>query len=163
MANEYRESVREMLKEGGWTFGKILWYGSLALILVGAVGWFITMLAKPAALVNKVTDPDRIIQNYEWFEESYNDALALDEKIKTTQSQIDSQFSGMPTDRNEWSRSNQEEFNRLNSVVVGMRSQRESIVADYNARSKMITRQLWKNPALPYQIDVEDDQIKETW
>lgn len=159
----YRDEVRNDTRDGSWTFWHILPRAILAILALIAIGYLLTWLFRPAAIVTRVTQPDRMIQNYEWFEETYNDAKALDQKIKATQAQIDSQFSGLPEDRNDWSRENTTEFNRLNAVLVGLRSQRESIVADYNARSKLVTRNLWKGQDLPYQLQVVDDLTMEVW
>jgi len=138
----------------------LIWLFFLFVVIL-SVGWFIfTMLSRPAALVDRVTDPDRIIANYEWFEEAYNDCLALDAKIATTAQQIESQFKDLPKDRSGWSRQDRDAWNQWQTTLNGQRSQRQNIVAEYNAKSKLITRQLWKSPNLPYQLEIIDDETR---
>jgi hypothetical protein len=158
--NEYRSEARVVLREGFWTGTKIIWLVFLLIFLASGLGFAYRLLSRPAALVDRVTDPDRIISNYEWFEEAYNDCLALDAKIATTVKQIDSQFQGLPADRSEWSRQDRDAYAQWNTTLNGQRSQRQNIVAEYNAKSRMITRQLWKASHLPYQLEIVDEQTK---
>ncbi len=154
------DGTREGLGWAWWTGPKVLLLVFTLVLLGSALGFAGRMLSRPAALVDRVTDPDRIIGNYEWFEEAYNDCLALDAKIATTQKQIATQFEGLPQDRTSWSRQDRDAWNQWQVTLNGQRSQRESIVGEYNAKSKMITRQLWKSPNLPYQLTIVDDQTK---
>lgn len=154
----YRNEVREETREGMWTFWHLLPRGLLVLVVLGTLGYGLTLLFRPAQLATRVTDPDRIISNYEWFEEAYNDCLALDSKISSTRQQIVSQFEGLPKDRTQWSRQDRDAWNQWQVTLNGQRSQRQNIVGEYNAKSKMITRQLWKSPTLPYQLAIVDDQ-----
>ncbi len=160
--NDYRDSIRSTTKEAQWTVGHLWWRILLLIILLSAVGWGITIISRPAQVIERVTDPDRIIQNYEWFEATYNDALAIDRQILTAKQTVsDFEISAGP--RSDWKRTDTIEHGRLNSVLQGLRYQRDNIVSDYNARSKQITRNLFKGSELPYQLDVTDGQIMEVW
>lgn len=152
------KDTRYGLGWGWWSGPRIIWLVFVLVLLALALGFAGRMLSRPAAIVDRVTDPDRVIANYEWFEEAYNDCLALDAKIATTAKQIDSQFEGLPDDRTEWSRQDRDAYAQWNTTLNGQRSQRQNIVAEYNAKSKLITRSLWKSPNLPYQLAIVDDQ-----
>lgn len=158
--SSYRNEFRGAVREGWWTGNRIIWLIFLLVLFGGALGFIGRMLSRPAAIIDRVTQPDRVIQNYEWFEEAYNDCLALDNRIATTLKQIDSQFEGLPADRTQWSRQDRDAYNQWQITLNGQRSQRENIVAEYNTKSKLITRNLWKAPHLPYQLEVVDDQTK---
>lgn len=162
MSSDYRDEVKAAVRESKWTFWRIFWPFLLLFIVVGIMGWAITMLSRPGQVIKKVTEPDRIIQNYEWFEATYNDALAIDRQIKTAQQSV-VDFEASAGDRANWKRADTIEHSRLNSVLQGLRYQRDNIVSDYNARSNQLTRNLFKGSELPYQLDVTDGQITEVW
>lgn len=158
--SNYRNEAGEVLRDSWWTGARVIWLIFILVLLGSALGFVGRMLSRPAAIVDKVTQPDRVIQTYEWFEEAYNDCLALDQKIETTTKQIETQFEGLPQDRTKWSRQDRDAYSQWQTTLNGQRSQRQNIVADYNAQSRMVTRQLWKNPDLPYQLEIVDDQTK---
>ena len=162
MNEQYRNEVRSATKEVQWTLGYIVWRLILVVVILSALGWALTILTRPAQVVERVTDPDRIIQNYEWFEETYNDVQALDRQITNAQSQVSAFGEGLGP-RDGWTRTDREEYNRLNTVVLGLRNQRDGVIADYNARSNQITRNLWKGGTLPYQLKLVDDKTTEVW
>jgi hypothetical protein len=160
--NDYRDSVRHSTKEIQWTFRYLWWRILLLMMIFSAIGFGITLLSRPAQIIEKVTEPDRIIQNYEWFENTYNDALAIDRQIKTAkQTVID--FESSAGSRSEWGRTETNEHSRLNSVLQGLRYQRDNIISDYNARSNQVTRKLFKGSNLPYQLETTEDRITEVW
>lgn len=162
MSPEYRNEVKDAVREGKWTFWRIFWPFLLLLVAIGVTVWAITMLSRPGQVIEKITEPDKIIQNYEWFEAAYNDALAIDRQIKTSkQTVVD--FEKSAGLRSDWKRADTTEHSRLNSVLQGLRYQRDNIISDYNARSNQLTRNLFKGSELPYQLDMTDDQIMEVW
>lgn len=158
--SSYRNEARGVIRETYWIGTRIILLLFVLGLLGSGLGFLGRMLSRPAAIVDSVTDPDRIINNYEWYEEAYNDALALDAKIANTVKQISTQFEGLPQDRTKWSRQDRDAWNQWQTTLNGQRSQRENIVAEYNAKSKLITRNLWKAPHLPYQLEVVDDVTK---
>lgn len=162
MSNEYRKEVNMLTKESWWTFWKVLLFIVPILLILSILIWVLGLLSRPAQIIDRVTQPDRIIQNYEWFEETYNDTGALDSQISNAQLQVDSFSDGLGS-RDTWSRDDRIEFNRLNAIVLGLRNQRDSVVAQYNARSNQITRNLFKGSSLPYQLKVVGDSTMEVW
>lgn len=158
----YRDEFKQARRETVWTFWRVLPLGVMAFVAIGSISFVLSMLSRPAQVVTRVTDPDRIIQNYEWFEETYNDALALDRQIGNAQSQV-SGFIESAGERSDWSREDKTEHSRLNSIVLGLRNQREGVVAEYNAKSNLLTRNLFKGSELPYQLRVQEDTTVEVW
>lgn len=86
-------------------------------------------LAKNAVdVVRKTTDADHVISNYEWFYDQYDALKAQEANIRAT--------------------------SKDDSIRAGMIMVYNNNVAEYNARSRQITRNLWKaKDDLPYQID----------
>ncbi|QIG73995.1 hypothetical protein PP935_gp220 [Rhizobium phage RHph_N34] len=106
----------------------------------------------PVAVVSKTFDSDNIIYNYEWFKRQYNDIIAFNQKIDIAQSQI-SRFEESAGPRTNWTFEDKQEANRLNSVVLGLRNQRETMIAEYNAKSSMVNRSIFKTGDLPETIN----------
>jgi hypothetical protein len=119
----------------------------LGLLLAGG-----TMLLKivltPLSIVEKTLDANNVIYNYEWFKRQYNDVIAFDQKIDLAQRQI-TKFEDSAGPRTNWTFEDKQEANRLNSVVLGLQTQRESMIAEYNAKSSMVNRSIFKTGDLP--------------
>jgi len=109
-----------------WT-RRIIGIGIVLLVYV-AVSFFagIWPFSSAVGVARRVTDPDRIIQNYEWFYDQYH-------AIEAQRRNIEALPEGS-TDR------------------VGTQMVLNNMIAEYNAKSREITRNLWKADDLPYQI-----------
>jgi hypothetical protein len=79
-----------------------------------------------AGVARKVTEPTAIIQNYEWFYDQYH--------------AIEAQ------------RRNVAELPEGSADRIGTQMVLNNMIAEYNAKSREITRNLWKADDLPYQI-----------
>jgi hypothetical protein len=77
-------------------------------------------------VVKRVTDPDRIIQNYEYFYDQYHAIEAQRRNI-----------AALP----------EGSVDRVGTQMV-----LNNMIAEYNAKSREITRNRWKANDLPYQI-----------
>lgn len=77
-------------------------------------------------VVSRVTSPNAIIQNYEWFYDQYHAIEAQRRNIHV--------LPEGSADR------------------IGTQMVLNNMIAEYNARSREITRSLWKADDLPYQI-----------
>lgn len=111
------------------------WFKVLTVLAVFIAAWLILGLvfsfwpfSSAAGVVTKVTDPNAIIGNYQWFYDQYNAIQAQKANIAAT-----------PQDAPE----------RRGMILVLNNS-----IAEYNSRSKQITRNLWKAQDLPYQIEL---------
>ena len=136
--------------------------GKIALGIIGAVigviiltylGTVIGLIILPARVINKAATPEKVIFNYEYFHQTYQDILATAVKIKTA--------------HNAMNMSNLTEEQRSTYVTnyIGTQNYIQSLAAEYNARSRMLTRKLFKDRQLPYQIEIRvvggDVKIKE--
>jgi hypothetical protein len=77
-------------------------------------------------VAKRITEPTAIIQNYEWFYDQYH-------AIEAQRRNVSVMLEGS-TDR------------------VGTQIVLNNMIAEYNARSREITRNFWKADDLPYQI-----------
>lgn len=94
---------------------------------------------------------DNAIYNYEWFKKQYESIHATEKQIDNTMIHLD-EFKELFGNVSTWDWSTKQEYNRLSSTLLGQKNHYESIVADYNARSKMANRNIFKDK-LPYAID----------
>ena len=101
---------------------------------------------------DKVLNVDNAIYNYEWFKQQKEDVDALGKKVQTAQLQADS-FRVSAGDRKDWTFEDKNEDARLQSIVTGLTNQLTQAVADYNARAKMATRNIFQDGVLPSYID----------
>jgi len=83
-------------------------------------------------ITEKVVNSNSIIQNYEWFYDQYNAIQAQRANI-----------SSMKSDATE---------------KPGMTMVLNNAIAEYNSRSRQITRNLWKASDLPYQIKLGENE-----
>lgn len=83
-------------------------------------------------ITKKITDPNAIIQNYEWYYDQYNAIQAQKANI-----------AAMPKDASE---------------LAGMTMVLNNAIAEYNSRSRQVTRNLWKASDLPYQIEIGEEK-----
>ncbi len=109
------------------------WYAALSIIAVLVVIYVITALvgglwpfSSVVGVVQKVTNSTYIIQNYEWFYDMQAQIKATRNKAKIA--------------------AGKDEESGIKMVLEGM-------IGEYNARSRMTTRTLWKASDLPYQIE----------
>lgn len=132
----------------------ILWFIGLSM-LVGGIYWVVDLVTTPAQtakdIVKKTLNADNVLQNYEWFKQQYNDYIAINKKIAEADSAV-SRFTKDAGARSGWTFEDKGEYSRLTSIADGLKYQREDIVSKYNARSKMLNRELFKTNDLPAEL-----------
>ncbi|MDD5358217.1 MAG: hypothetical protein PHX80_03670 [Candidatus Nanoarchaeia archaeon] len=117
----------------------------IAVYIAVALFWSIWPFSSAARVVQKVTSAEAIISNYEYFYDMKNQIDATANKVKIAEKAMDSaKGTEKESDR-------QTEYYGIQMVLQGM-------VAEYNSKSKQITRNLWKAKDLPYQISMEVDK-----
>ena len=127
---------------------------SLALVLIFVLGVVSRLVLFPLRTAHKVidsaegvvdrtVDPDNVIYNYEWFKRTHQDVLAFDDQIKMAQESLD-RFVAEAGPRKNWKMWDAIERDRLASVVFGLKNQRRSVVAEYNAKAKMVNRTIFR-------------------
>ena len=114
-----------------------------ATVALAALGFISNPMRQAARVVNKTIDADNMIYNYEWFKQQHQDIQAAESKITIASEAVDS-FAESAGPRKEWHFQDREEHSRLSAVLQGLRSQRSSLIADYNARSRMANRSIFK-------------------
>lgn len=101
---------------------------------------------------DKVLNADNAIYNYEWFKQQKEDIDAMGNKYENaSQTLVD--FMDVAGERSIWTFEDKTEYSRLNAVKLGIKNQLEQAIADYNARSKMATRNIFADGVLPSYID----------
>ena len=102
-------------------------------------------------IIDKTYDADNAIYNYEWFKQRYEDIQATETKISNTKKNME-EYRDLYGDASEWDWQTKQGYNSLNTVYLGQQNYYEEIVADYNARSKMANREIFKEK-LPLHVD----------
>ena len=153
--------MSELTKIGWWSFKKILGIIILivVLVIVGRIVLFPLFVVSKvidagAGIVTRTLDPDNIIYNYEWFKLKYEEYLATENKIKNAQFTL-ALFKTDAGPRDKWSFEDKNESSRLNSIVLGLKNYIEDVVAEYNAKSRMVNRSIFKagDKVLPERIE----------
>lgn len=142
-----RRPIRTILSLG---FSAI---GIVALLGMGscAIGMVANPFHQAARIVNKTIDADNVIANYEWFKRQVQDVNAIDVKVTTAEQAILT-FSQSAGPRESWKFDDRQEWSRLNAVLQGLRGQRTQMVAEYNARTSMANRDLFRTSDLPAEL-----------
>jgi CRISPR/Cas system CMR-associated protein Cmr5 small subunit len=111
-------------------------YWIIGLSLLGStIGFFLTK-AKEATHINDA------VQNYEQFQEIYNTCVKLNTDLCN--------YKDLPENDVMF-----EQFSKAQRILA-IKTQLNRWVEDYNAKSKMWGRSLWKSNALPYQLSTQD-------
>jgi hypothetical protein len=130
-ANKYDAEVRDEVR-----FSKklVLWViGLLAVISIGS--WMLTKSVQIA---------DNALLNYEQFQEIYNTCDKINTDLGTIRAvdEKDRMFDS---------------FSKQ-AMLANKKQQLARWVEEYNAKSKMWNRSLWKSNSLPYQLNVNQFQ-----
>lgn len=112
---------------------------------------FLTQVDSAHDIIDKTYDAQNAIYNYEWFKTQY-------EKIQATENQIDNtamlkdEFKETYGETSTWDYTTKQDYSRLQTTLLGQKNHYENIVAEYNARSKMANRNIFKGK-LPFSVD----------
>lgn len=161
---EAQEERRETRKNIG-TVGKIILVSIVAVVVLSVAGIILRAVLLPVHMANKTVDTaygvvdkvmnaDNALSNYEWFKQQYEDYKAIQAKLKKADASI-TKFEESAGDRDKWTFEDKNEHSRLTTISDGIRYQMEDIKAQYNAKSKMLSRNLFKDKNLPYQLGEE--------
>jgi hypothetical protein len=127
--------------------------GIAIIILIGLLGFVGNMLFRPMQVIEKVTEPDRIIYTYEWF---FNAKASIDSYV--SQIKVASQsVQNFINEKHEDTYSNGIELARLREIERGLQNQLYSTVNQYNANAKNLSRTYFKDWRLPKSIEVNPD------
>jgi len=151
------KSWEKASEKGPWSITiKVLVFVVTLTVILGVLGFVMNPFRQAARIVNKTMDADNVITNYEWFKQRHEDIGAIDSKIKSSDTVV-SQFKTDAGERADWHREDREEHARLSSVLLGLMQQRADLAAEYNARSRMVNRNIFKagDVKLPESIPVD--------
>lgn len=145
---------KDFFKVGAWL--------TAIFLVVSLIGFGMKTVLFPAHVANKTVDTayqitdktlnaDNVIYNYEWFKRQYNDYLAINNKVKNAEITV-KEFNDSAGPRDKWTFEDKTESARLQSIVTGLKQQRQDIVSEYNAKSQMANRSIFKTGDLPEQL-----------
>lgn len=133
----------------------------LLIALVGG-GWVLKAVLLPAKtvttqidsagnIIESVYDADNAIYNYEWFKTQYEDIQATERIISNTKVEMDA-YKELYGNASTWDWQTKQDYNSMSGKYLGQQNYYESLVAEYNARSKMANREIFKDK-LPLHVD----------
>lgn len=102
-------------------------------------------------IIEKTYDADNAIYNYEWFKQRHEDIKATEIQISNTKQSMED-YRDLYGNASEWDWQKTQDYNSLNKVYLGQQNYYEGIVADYNARSNMANREIFKDK-LPLHVE----------
>ena len=123
-------------------------------VVVAVTGGAWLLITKPLSILSDTLDRDNVKYNYEWFKQRHEDIDAIDVKIRLAVTDVN-QFKEDAGPRKGWKREDRIESSRLRAVSTGLQQQRADLAADYNARSRMVNRAIFKGNDTPERISVE--------
>lgn len=145
-ANDIEANPGRFIKRG------LFWLVGI-LIVLSVVGFVVnTVITQPAKVIEKTMDADNVIQNYEWFKQTADDYTATLTKIDNAEAALKN-FEESARPRDKWTFEDKNEWARLNTNITGLKSFANDLVAQYNARSKMLNRKLFKGTDVPYRLE----------
>lgn len=109
----------------------IKWFFAI-IILISITGWLLTRTVKVV---------DNGIIHYEEFQELYNTCSKLNTDLCNMKDMPEGDVSFAQFSKAQ----------RINTIKTNL----NRWVEDYNAKSKMFNRRIWKSSALPYELSVE--------
>lgn len=129
--------------------------GFLGLLVLGAVGTAFNLITIPwlkfnrqietnREIINKTYNADNALYNYHWFQERSQAIVALQGKIKNADEALAS-FELLAGARDKWTFEDKTEDSRLRIVALGLKSQYEDLVHEYNARASEVDRAIFKD------------------
>lgn len=108
-----------------------IWWGLGVLLIIAGVAWFLTRSSETI---------DNAIINYEEFQTIYTTCDQINQKLVN--------LRAIPDDDKAF-----EQFSKAQQVTA-LKASLTKWVNDYNAKSKMWNRSMWKSSTLPHQLDV---------
>ena len=142
------DKVEEDIERGPLGLAKVVLFALLiGLVIFGVIHYIV----KPFSVVEKVTNPDKIIYNYEYFYNQAEAYRAIKVKIATANKSVD-RFKEEAGPRKQWTYEDKTEYSRLVNIADGLVYQCNDIVAQYNAKTEQVTRSIFKTDDTPYRL-----------
>lgn len=111
----------------------------------------VTQIDSAGNIIDRTYDAESAIYNYEWFKTQYEDIEATERIITNTKAEMNA-YRDMYGNASVWDWQTRQDYNSLQGKYLGQQNFYEDLVADYNARSKMANREIFKDK-LPLHVD----------
>lgn len=123
------------------------------LSFVGGAAFILTApLRTVTGIVDRVSNPDNVLANYEWFKRQVQDVKAIDVRLEVSRQTLQ-RFEASAGSRTAWTFEDKQEHSRLSSIILGLEGQRAAMVAEYNARTQMANRDIFRTNDLPETLN----------
>lgn len=133
----------------------------LLIALIGG-GWALEAVLLPAKtvttqidsagdIIDRTYNADNAIYNYEWFKTQYEDIQATERIIGNTKVEMDA-YKELYGNATSWDWQTKQDYNSMSGKYLGQQNYYEDLVAEYNARSNMANREIFKDK-LPLHVD----------
>ena len=129
----YKSNYDKEMREEVNFFKKNLIWIVIFLLVVSGITWFFD---------RSTTVIDNAIIKYEEFQEIYNTCVKINLDLETIRS--------LPSEDKMFSQFSKE------SLIANKKQQMTRWIEEYNAKSKMWNRSMWKSGKLPYQLNTND-------
>lgn len=126
---EFQDAVEETVGKG-WARVIMVVVVLIAIYIISALLFSFWPFRSAARVVQKVTSAEAIVGNYEWF-------YSMKAEIDAT--------------RMKYLIAEKSKLSEADGILMVL----NSMIAEYNAKSRMKSRNLWKASDLPYQIELE--------
>lgn len=110
-----------------------------------------TQIDSAGNIIDRTYDADNAIYNYEWFKTQYEDIQATERIIGNTKTEMDA-YKELYGNASGWDWQTKQDYNSMSGKYLGQQNYYEDLVAEYNARSKMANREIFKDK-LPLHVD----------
>lgn len=136
---------------GGIVLAAVLLF--VALVSFNFSGTLGSIISAPGRVIQKTLETDNIVGNYEYFIDAYNNVIPRQKQAYlNAKESYESFLSLLPADREKWKTADKAEASRLNSIVLATKNIYVGSVTDYNSKSKMLNRNVFKDRNLPYEL-----------
>ncbi|MFC8686049.1 hypothetical protein [Brevibacillus porteri] len=146
----------------------LIWIGVLLFLLLA--GLLAKSILFPAHVANKAADTaygvvdktlnaENALYNYENFQNLYQGAKQQASNIENAKSSIKRLKEVYGEDTSTWDKEATEQLNLALQNIDGYAMQYQRIVAEYNADSKKLNRNLFKDKELPYELPISHEEL----
>lgn len=134
-----------------WTIAKWLMIIMVVMIPLGLLTGVINFGGDVAS---EVFDPKKVVYTYEQFHRDYTSIQSFDVQYQTAKSTHDTFKETIGNDRAKYADADRQMLNMYVQSMVGLRNERNRLAAEYNAKSAMITRDIFKGTSLPRTLSM---------
>lgn len=151
MSSGWDKTADTIAKGPGGLLKVVLIWVVIMSVIGGGITVGITIISRPFQVIDKALSADNIIYNYEYFKKQFRDIKAIDVKIEVAKGQK-TEFKDMSGEKITWTFEDKTEYSRLSSIASGLEMQRADMVSDYNAKSAMVHRSIFKGDDCPQTV-----------